>query len=88
VEFYEKPFTGNLWVEVSIDDCAATIEKLAARNVGTILDFAVEGEERDDLFDATCAEVIRTVEFAHNNRNVPFSAFRLPVSAGSICLQR
>jgi proline dehydrogenase len=68
-----RQFVGGM----SIDDCAATIEKLAARNVGTILDFAVEGEERDDLFDATCAEVIRTVEFAHNNRNVPFSAFKI-----------
>ena len=68
-----RQFVGGM----SIDDCAATIEKLAARNVGTILDFAVEGEERDDLFDATCAEVIRTVEFAHNNRNVPFSASKI-----------
>ncbi|HCB88222.1 MAG TPA: proline dehydrogenase, partial [Porphyromonadaceae bacterium] len=47
------------------------------RNVGTILDFAVEGEERDELFDATCAEVIRTIEFARNNRHVPFSAFKI-----------
>ena len=61
----------------SIADCSKTIQKLAARNVGTILDFAVEGEERDELFDATCAEVIRTIEFARNNRHVPFSAFKI-----------
>ena len=68
-----KHFVGG----TSIADCARTIEKLAARNVGTILDFAVEGEERDELFDATCAEVIRTVEFAQHNKNVPFSAFKI-----------
>lgn len=68
-----KHFVGG----TSIKDCAKTIEKLAVRNVGTILDFAVEGEERDDLFDATCAEVIRTIEVAHNNKNVPFSAFKI-----------
>lgn len=62
---------------VSIEDCAKTIDKLAVRHVGTILDFAVEGEERDDLFDATCAEVIRTVETAYINPNVPFSAFKI-----------
>lgn len=61
----------------SIADCSKTIQKLAAQNVGTILDFAVEGEERDELFDATCAEVIRTIEFARNNRHVPFSAFKI-----------
>ena len=68
-----KHFVGG----TSIEDCARTIEKLAARNVGAILDFAVEGEERDELFDATCAEVIRTVEFAQHNKNVPFSAFKI-----------
>ena len=62
---------------MSIEDCTKTIERLAARNVGTILDFAVEGEERDELFDATCAEVIRTIEVAHDNKNVPFSAFKI-----------
>lgn len=68
-----KHFVGG----TSIEDCAKTIEKLAARHVGTILDFAVEGEERDDLFDATCAEVIRTIEIARDNKNVPFSAFKI-----------
>lgn len=68
-----KHFVGG----TSIDDCVKTIEKLASRNVGTILDFAVEGEEREDLFDATCDEIIRTVEIAHKNSNVPFSAFKI-----------
>lgn len=62
---------------ISIDDCTAAIGRLSARQVGTILDFAVEGEESDDLFDATCAEVIRTVEAAQANLNVPFSAFKI-----------
>ena len=68
-----KHFVGGM----SIEDCAKTVERLAARHVGTILDFAVEGEESETLFDATCAEVIRTIEFAHNNKNVPFSAFKI-----------
>lgn len=61
----------------SISDCANTIDRLAQRNVGAILDFAVEGEEKDELFDATCDEVIRTIEFAQNNKDVPFSAFKI-----------
>lgn len=68
-----KHFVGGM----SITDCAKTINKLAARNVGAILDFAVEGEESDELFDATCAEVIRTIEYARDNKNVPFSAFKI-----------
>lgn len=68
-----KQFVGG----TSIDDCANTIQKLAIRNVGTILDYALEGEADDQIFDATCKEIIRTVEFAHENRNIPFSAFKI-----------
>lgn len=61
----------------SIEDCAQTIRKLAQRNVGTILDYALEGEEDDAIFDATTNEVIRTIEYAHIHREVPFSAFKI-----------
>lgn len=61
----------------SINDCLKTIDRLAQRNVGAILDFAVEGEEKDELFDATCDEVIRTIELAQGNKNIPFSAFKI-----------
>lgn len=61
----------------SIRDCAGTIDKLAKRHVDTILDYAVEGEESDAVFDATLAEIIRSIEFAQNNKNVPFSAFKI-----------
>lgn len=61
----------------SIEDCSKTIEKLANRHVGSILDYAMEGEENETLFDATCAEVIRTIEFASKNKNIPFSAFKI-----------
>lgn len=62
----------------SIEDCAKTVEKLAERNVGTILDYALEGEEDDDLFDATYKEIMRTIRYAHDHpANVPFSAFKI-----------
>ncbi|SFL14209.1 L-proline dehydrogenase [Porphyromonadaceae bacterium KH3CP3RA] len=62
---------------VSIEDCSKTIARLARCNVDSILDYAQEGEESDDAFDATCREVIRTVEFASNHKNVPFSVFKI-----------
>jgi proline dehydrogenase len=68
-----KQFVGG----TSIDDCANTIQKLAIRNVGAILDYALEGEADDQIFDATCKEIIRTVEFAHENKHIPFSAFKI-----------
>ncbi len=62
---------------ISIEDCSKTISRLARYNVDSILDYAQEGEESDDVFDATCREVIRTVEFAGDHRNVPFSVFKI-----------
>ncbi|MBP1630796.1 MAG: hypothetical protein H6Q15_1689 [Bacteroidetes bacterium] len=61
----------------SIEDCLKTVEKLKARKVGTILDFAAEGEEEEEFFDSTLEEVIRTIEFAHTNTNIPFSVFKI-----------
>lgn len=61
----------------TIEDCSKVVNKLYERHVGSILDFAVEGEENEKLFDSTCAEVIRTIEYAAKHKEVPFSAFKI-----------
>lgn len=68
-----KHFVGG----TSIEDCSKTIERLANRRVFSILDYAQEGEESEAAFNATCQEVIRTIEFAQNNPAVPFSVFKI-----------
>jgi len=62
---------------ISIEDCSRTIARLARYKVDSILDYAQEGEESDDAFDATCREVIDTVEFASSHKEVPFSVFKI-----------
>ena len=76
-----KHFCGG----VSITDSSRLIDKLDQRNVGAILDYAVEGEENEALFDETCKEIMRTITFAHNNKKTPFSAFKIS-GIGSIDL--
>ncbi len=68
-----RHFVGGM----SILDSSKTIVRLGNRNVHSILDYATEGEETDEMFDATCAEIIRTVEFAQDRATVPFSAFKI-----------
>lgn len=68
-----KHFVGG----TSITNCSKTIERLSKRNVGSILDYALEGEESEELFEATCQEIIRTIEYANQSKNVPFSAFKI-----------
>ena len=68
-----KHFVGG----TSIADCAKTINTLHTRGVGTILDYAMEGEGSEEIFNHTRDEVIRTIELAYTNEAVPFSAFKI-----------
>ncbi len=61
----------------TIEDCSKTIDKLSERNVHSILDFAAEGEEEDELFDNVCNEVLKTIDYAKANDNTPFSVFKI-----------
>lgn len=60
----------------SIADSKAKINFLLEHNVKTILDYAVEGEASEAIFDATCQEVIRTVEESAVNDAIPFAVFK------------
>ena len=61
----------------SIDDCENTINELWNYRIGTILDYSVEGEEKEEVFDATTEEIIRTIQKAAGNETIPFSVFKM-----------
>lgn len=61
----------------TIEECNATIHFLAQSRLGTILDYSVEGEEDETNFIATAEEIIRTIDLASGNSNIPFCVFKL-----------
>lgn len=61
----------------TIAACEKTIEQLSARNVGTILDYSVEGEDEESAFDFTREEIIRTVERAAGDKRIPITVFKV-----------
>lgn len=61
----------------TISECAAVIEKLGKAGIGTILDYSVEGKSKEEEFDATKDEIIRTIERANGDPNIPFSVFKV-----------
>jgi proline dehydrogenase len=61
----------------TIEESNRVIEKLGASGIGTILDYAVEGMSTEAAFDATKDEIIRTIERAKGDPNIPFSAFKV-----------
>lgn len=60
----------------NIQDCEKTMQVLKGRNVGTILDFSVEGEEHESTFDNTRDEIMATIRKAKGNPSIPFSVFK------------
>jgi proline dehydrogenase len=61
----------------TIEDCEKSIQKLYQSNIGTILDYSVEGAKTDTGFDNTTKEIIDTIIKAANNPAIPFSVFKV-----------
>lgn len=61
----------------SMDDCNQTIEQLNSYGVGTILDYSVEGEEKEESFEQTTQETLATITKATNNAKIPFCVFKV-----------
>ena len=61
----------------SIKDSQKTIEDLANYQIGTILDYSVEGQESEANFDSGMREIIATIERASGDEKIPFSVFKI-----------
>ena len=61
----------------TIEECDSTIKKLANGGVGTILDYSVEGEEEEHIFNATRDEIIKTIQRAIGDKAVPITVFKV-----------
>ena len=61
----------------TIEECDSTIKKLYKGGVGTILDYSVEGEEEEPIFDATRDEIIKTIKRAAGDKAVPITVFKV-----------
>lgn len=68
-----KQFVGG----ETIEDCNHTIAELGKYNIGTILDYSVEGKESEADFDACCKETIATINRAKNDQLIPFCVFKV-----------
>ncbi len=61
----------------TIEECEHTIAQLHEGKVGTILDYSVEGEEEEEVFDFTCEEIIRTINRADGDIRIPITVFKV-----------
>jgi proline dehydrogenase len=68
-----KQFVGG----ENIHDCSQTISELAKYNIGTILDYSVEGKESEADFDHCLNETLETIHKAKGDHNIPFCVFKV-----------
>ena len=61
----------------TINECDDTIKKLYKGGVGTILDYSVEGEDEEQVFDDTRDEIILTIKCASGDKAVPITVFKV-----------
>ena len=61
----------------TIEECEPTILDLGRANIGTILDYSVEGKATEGDFENTKEEIIRTIDRAKKDPNIPFAVFKV-----------
>ncbi len=68
-----KQFVGG----EDINDCEKTIQHLGKYNIGTILDYSVEGKESELDFEHCLTETLDTIKKAKNHDYIPFCVFKV-----------
>jgi len=61
----------------TIRECEGTIRSLREGNVGTILDYSIEGQDDEQAFDNTRDEIIRTIKRAVKDSSIPLTVFKV-----------
>jgi len=61
----------------TIRQCENTIRGLSRGGVGTILDYSIEGEDNEQVFNSTCEEIIRTIKRAAKDKAIPITVFKV-----------
>lgn len=72
----------------TINDCNPTIASLGQSGIGTILDYSVEGEDKESSFDITATEILKTIDKAADSGTIPFSVFKVTGVASSDLLEK
>jgi proline dehydrogenase len=72
----------------TIAECRSVTAELGKYNIGTILDYSVEGEGSDQSYDRTRDELLATIDEAHRSQHIPFSVFKVTGVADVAILEK
>ena len=72
----------------TIPECDKTMERLAAHNVGTILDYSAEGKESEAELDQTFEEIKAAIRATRDDSRHAFSVFKVSGVAPTALLEQ
>lgn len=72
----------------SIEESEKTIAYLSKYHIGTILDYSVEGQQEESVFDNTLSELLKTIELAKSDKRIPFCVFKVSGIARHFILEK
>ncbi len=89
VKFFIKPtlfkqFCGG----ETLEESQKVIQKLWKSNIGSILDYSVEGESNEKGFEKTTSEILLNIDLAAQNEAIPFCVFKLTGISSSVLLEK
>ena len=61
----------------SIQDSQPVIDQLVNSGIGAILDYSVEGNEKEEDFDSTTKELLHVLEVARDNPGIPIGCMKV-----------
>lgn len=60
----------------NLEESMETVNKLFSKNVYSYLSYSVEGAQNNDSFEKSYQDVIDSIEFASDKKNIPFTVFK------------
>ncbi len=61
---------------INEEDCLKVIKRMHTKNVHAVLDYSAEGKEEEKQFDYAVQKTLKTLEYAKENKAIPFSVFK------------
>ena len=60
----------------NLEESMETVNKLYSKNVYSYLSYSVEGAQNNESFEKSYQDVIDSIEFASDKKNIPFTVFK------------
>lgn len=72
----------------TIYESLQAVEKLGINNIGAILDYSVEGQEKENEFGMTELEIVRVIQLATENTSIPVACIKVSGIASNALLEK